>query len=903
MTEREAQAPLQARSWPILSGSVPFPAEGYVGRPETGQGPWQALHPGLTVVLGPDANRASPAGRLGGTGKTQLAAAFARKLWQAGGLDLLVWVSAGSRDSIVASYARTLADIRVAAPPGDPEAAAARLVTWLAATGRPWLVVLDGVAEPADLDGLWPHGPSGQAVVTTRLAGLSFSPASAGPAGGNASRPGPQQLAIPVPAFSQREAMTYLSARLNDDPYQAAGSLDLAIALGCLPVGLALAVAYLLDSGLDCRLCRMTCEQYQEQRGGGFAGDPLAPLWILAVERVRQNALAELAWPALKLAAVLGPARIPGSVLISSGACAYVTGRPTVTGDDRVSVQRAFGNLERLGLVAIDPDSETRTVWMSAALQSSVRRAMTPAELRQAVQAAAGAVCESWPKDSAKADLEQALRDCATSIRRCDETALWHPRCHPLLARAGRSLDDARMTQTALGYWRDLARRAVENFGGGAPLTFQLRERHAAAAMAAGRPDEAKARYEELAADVDKLAGPAHPQAIAARASLAVALRATGRLSDAISLGTRAVADSDLVYGPAHTQTTQILRELGGAYCDAGRYHEAVGVLQRCLTLRERSEGLMQPQTVSARQQLAEAYRRAGRPQEAVRLYQQTLEQVERAVGAAHPDAVAARSHLAMAYYQAGQIDDAAAAFERALAEAKRVPGAGPADTIATRANLAAVYCLNGRLEEAISLHQSELADLERIRGPAHPDTLHARWNLAAACHKAKRLPEAVKLGETSLADCERVLGPGHRETLTVRANLAHAYHARGLLKRASAHFDRALRDCEQSLRPDDPLTDAVRTLRKRYLAGRQGAAPILAPPVVLPRRYRARTRASAMPAARVTRHPAWPGRGTPPGWGSRGRRSRRSAAGRCPGWPAPGTRTRAARPAGGPSA
>jgi tetratricopeptide (TPR) repeat protein len=825
----EARMQPLVRSWPIVSGVVPFPAEGFIRRPESGQGPWDALNPGVTVILGPDTNGRSAGGGGGGTGKTQLAAAFARTLWDAGEVDLLVWIDAGSRDSIVAGYAKALAGIRVAAPPGQPEAAAARLVSWLAATGRPWLVVLDGVADAADLAGLWPQGPTGQALVTTGLTGLSPRLAAAAPPGG-------RRRAVAVSAFSQREAMNYLSARLNDDPFQAAGSLDLAIALGCVPAGLALAVAYLLDTGLDCRLYRLACEQYKQYRPDVFAGDPLAPLWMLAVDRVRQNALADLAWPAVKLAAVLGPARIPGAVLTSPAACAYVTGRPNVTGDDRLSVQSVFGNLARLGLVVIEPDSAARTVGMPAALHVSVQRAMPPAEVRQAVQAAADALWQSWPGSGASPELEQALRDCATSIRRCDEAALWSRRCHPLLARVGQSLEDARMAETALGYWRDLAGRAVEYFGTGAPVTFQLRARLAAAATAAGRAGEAVTLHEELVADIDEVAGPTHPETLAARASLAMAYRTAGRLSEAISLGTRALADSDLVFGPAHAQTTQILSELGGAYCDAARYHEAVGVLRRCLVLREQSLGRMHPDTVSAREHLAEAFRRAGRPQEAVRLYQEALDQVEKAVGAAHPDAVTARAKLALACYLAGRTGDAAAAFEQVLAAWPRVPGTGPAQTAVARANLAAVYCRSGRLEEAISLQESALADLARVRGPEHPDTLHARWNLAAACHKAKRLPRAVELGETSLGDCERVLGPGHRETLTARANLAHAYHARGLLKRASAQFDRALRDCEQSLGPDDPLTGEVRKLRKRYLAGRQGAAPIMAPPVALPR-------------------------------------------------------------------
>ena len=69
--------------------------------------------------------------------------------------------------------------LRLAATPGKPEAAASRFLAWLGDTGRRWLVVLDGVTEAADIDGLWPHGPSGQALVTTALAGLGPAPAEA----------------------------------------------------------------------------------------------------------------------------------------------------------------------------------------------------------------------------------------------------------------------------------------------------------------------------------------------------------------------------------------------------------------------------------------------------------------------------------------------------------------------------------------------------------------------------------------------------------------------------------------------------------------------------------------------------------------------------------------------------
>jgi tetratricopeptide (TPR) repeat protein len=821
---RPADGQARRTIWPVRSGTVPFTDRGFTQRPETGQGPWDALHPGTAVIIGP-ADPPGPAGP-GGTGKTHLAAAFAGRLWATDQLDLLVWLAAGSRDSIVTGYAHALADIRVAAAPGQPEAAAARFLAWLATTGRRWLVVLDGLADPADADGLWPHGPAGQVLVTTGRPGVR-PPQLAG------------HRAVGLPAFSQREALRYLSDQLSEDHYQVAGSLDVAFGLGCLPAGLDLAMAYLQETGQAPRQYRLACERYRP-RSGQPAGDPLAPAWMVAVGRAVQLAPAGQAWPALKLAAVLGPVGIPGSVLTSVAAAGYITGQARVTEADQLGVQAAYGNLEQLGLIRITPGDAARTVWTAAALQESVRRSVDAAERRRTVLVAADAILGTWPAagaaagtvaGSAAASLEQAYRDCAVSVLRCGGPELWESGPHPLLARAGQSLDEARMAGCAHSYWRELATRCGDHLGARSAVTLGFRERMARAAVAAGHADEAIAQFKELVADTEEAAGPGREQTIAVRASLAQAYRAGGRLEDSISLAEQVVTECERAFGPAQPPTTQSLHTLAGAYAGAGRDSEAAAALNRCLAARERSAGLMQPGTIAVRQQLAELYRRTGHADEAIGLYQDALTRVVKAAGPAYPDAVIAREHLAAAYDLAGRSGDAAATFAQAITEWGRVPGSGPGNTFAARASLAAINCRNGRLRAAFPLYDSVLADLYQISGPGHPDTLRARWNVAAVYHKARRLPDAIGLGETVLADCERFLGPGHWETLSTRANLAHANHAAGKLKRASALFDRALRDCEQALGPGDPLTGEVRVLRNRYLAGRQGAAPIITAP------------------------------------------------------------------------
>jgi len=808
--------------WPVSSGTVPFTDRRFTQRPETGKGPWDALHPGTTVIIGP----ADPGGP-GGTGKTHLAASFAARLWATDQLDLLVWLAAGSRDSIVTGFAKALADIRVAAAPGQPEAAAARFLAWLATTGRRWLVVLDGLADPADADGLWPHGPAGQVLVTTARPGV------------RPPQPAGEHLAVGLPVFSQREALRYLSDRLSEDHYQVAGSLDVAYGLGCLPAGLDLAVAYLQESGQGTRQYRLACERYRPQ-GGQPASDLLGPAWMVAVGRAVQLAPAGQAWPALKLAAVLGPAGIPGSILTAVAAAGYITGLARVTEADQLGVQAAYGNLEQLGLIRIAPGDAVRTVWTAAALQESVRRSMGEEERRRTVLVAADAILGTWPAagpaastvvGTAAASLEQAYRDCAVSVLRYSGRELWERGPHPLLARAGQSLDEARMAGCALSYWRQLAARCGEHLGARSAITLEFRERAARAAVAAGHADEAIAQYKELVADTEDAAGPGREQTITVRASLALAYHVAGRLEDSISLAEQVVTECERAFGPAQPPTTQSLQTLAGAYAGAGRDSEAATVLHRCLAARERTVGLMQPGTIAVRQQLAELYRRAGHADEAIGLYQDALTRVVRAAGPAYPDAVIAREYLAAAYDLAGRDGDAAAAFAQAITEWERVPGSGPGNTFAARASLAAIHCRSGRLRAAFPLYESVLADLSQISGPGHPDTLRTRWNVAAVYHRARRLPDAIDLGETVLADCERFLGPGHWETLSTRANLAHAYHAAGKLKRSSAQFDRALRDCEQALGPDDSLTGEVRVLRNRYLAGRQGGAPIITAP------------------------------------------------------------------------
>src|ERR1017187_7298364 len=733
---RGAPIPPRARNviWPVRSGAVPPLADSHSPRPETGAGLVGALTPDETVLLTPPAGSGGPGpqehGR-GGTGKTQFAAALAHLLWETSAVDLLVWVTATSRDAIVTAYAQALVDIGITDLDEDPEAAAARLLTWLAQTGRPWLGIFDDLVDPADLAGLWPHGPAGRVLATTRQQGDALR--------------GRGRRIVPVGPFTLREALAYLTARLHDDPGQRTEALDLAKDLGCHPLALAQATALMIDTGANCREYRFWSADRSSHLTSALSKDVPSALevtWSLSIERANQLPPAGLAEPALVLAAMMDPSGIPGGVLVSHAACSYITGHHAVT-TDQAQVADALNNLHRLGLLTIDPASVARTAAVHTIVQALVLKNLTPAELERAAQAAADALLEAWPeRDTEQPLLSQALRDSTASLNATAGELLWAPQGHGVLIRAGQSRDAAGLSEAAVAYWRDTLTTSTRLLSAGHAQTLLVRDLLAAAQGMTGPLAPAAETHEET-------------------------------LDDAIALYEQTLADREWALGAGHRDTLTARGNLAHAYQQAGRMKEAVPLYERALADRERAQGAGHPETLTARGNLAYAYQQAGMVKEAIPQYERTLADRERAQGAGHPDTMTARGNLAYAYRSAGRLKNAIPQYERTLADRERILGLDHPDTLNARGNLANAYHSARRVKDALVLYEQTLADCERVLGPDHPSTLTAPGNLAHAYHAARRLSDAVAMSERALADCERVLGPDHPLTRTMRQNLS----------------------------------------------------------------------------------------------------------------------------------
>jgi tetratricopeptide (TPR) repeat protein len=708
---------------PVRIGAVPALAEGFIARPETAPGLTAALRAGAAIALVPDrapdpALASVPAAQdwLRSSGKTQLAVASAESLWQSGEVDLLVWIDATSRASVLVGYAAATAEATGRNQASSSESVAAQFVDWLGETSCSWLIVLDDLADPAVMDGLWPAGPTGRVLVTANDAAVV---------------PSDMQV-LPVGPFNSREALGYLMARLATDPSQRLGAVELINELGFAPAALAQASAVIVSSGVSCHNYRDYFIRRRDQLtdSSGASPPPAAVTWMFSFEHAGQLSAGRSAKLLLALAAVLDGHGIPRSVLATPAAGEYQAGvAGTAAGDQGTSA--ALEALERACLLTVESVTAPPTVRISPVLQVALRAAMPEGMQDRTARAAADALLQAWPERDPPGWPASGLRACTAALRQIAGDLLWAGGCHPVLLRAGESLDDARLTEPAVGHWRDLATTCDRLLGAGHPDTMLVCRRLADAYLAAGRANEAVPWFQwVLDAQIRRLA-PDHRDVLEARRRLGHALVAALQFQDAITVLERVVADFERICGPGHTDTLGARDELAAAYLVAGRYSDAIALYQRTLGDRERGQGANHPQTMATRQGLGDSYLADGRSKDAVSVYKRILAGRERVLGPDHLDTIKARNSLGAAYQKMGKTAAAEQAYEQARAGFERVLGPRHPDTLRCRVELARVYGRLGRYGDERALLRSTVDRLERTLPKDDPLISELRASLA----------------------------------------------------------------------------------------------------------------------------------------------------------------------------
>ncbi|MEV4613085.1 tetratricopeptide repeat protein [Kitasatospora sp. NPDC049258] len=631
----------------------------------------------------------------GGVGKTQLAAHHARRAWAAGRLDLLVWITATTRESITDAYAQAAVEV-LGADPADRRRAVQALLAWLehkpSAAPCRWLVVLDDIADLADLRGLWPpDNPHGRTLATTRRRDAALT--------------GNDRHVAQIGFFTPDEAAAYLTSSLaahhrHDHPEQIRA---LAADLGNLPLALSQAAAYLIDADLDCATYRQLLADRARTLPdllpdpSGLPDDQVttvAAAWSLSLERADRLRPYGLARPMLELASMLDPNGIPAPVLTGPPALAYLTGsliragreQPEVTAEQAVASLRA---LHRLSLVEHNPAASPQAVRVHQLIQRAVRDTLAPDRYDRLVRAAADALIAAWPDIERDTALARSLRANSDAITSHTGDALWRSDAHLLLLRAGRSLGEAGQVTAAAAYLHNLADAAHRHLGPDHPHTLAARHELARWQGEAGDAAGAAAAYTELLVDQERVLGPDDPDVLDTRHNLSYW---QGR---------------------------------------AGEAARAVAGFAELLADRQRVLGTDDPAALAARHELARWQGEAGDAPGAVAGFAELLAIQERVLGPDDPDVLNTRHSLAWWRGEAGDAAGAVAGFAELLADRQRVQGPDHPHTLTTRHDLARWQGEAGDAAGAATALTELLADELRLLGPDHPRTLTTRHDLA----------------------------------------------------------------------------------------------------------------------------------------------------------------------------
>ncbi|MEV6883309.1 tetratricopeptide repeat protein [Streptomyces sp. NPDC051135] len=672
-----------------------------------------------------------------GSGKTVLAEELFHEVAARGVVGL--WVNAATEVAFRAGMLAVALDR--GADPGQVEAArvgqrpAADLV-WqcLDASAEPWLLVLDNADDPSVFgDGGWLRGSRrGTVLVTTRH--------GSAPLWQDADRRHLDVLGLDDAVCVLRD--------LNVSDYDQAALEKLANGLGCHPLALTLAGAYLGQRLLDPVTVDEFLQRLRDDPSGTLdeAADPderdlrrlISSTWQISLDALADRGVPE-ATTLMWLLSCYAPDPLPIGLFHAQRLRLTTLAQaepplPTRKADAALRglmSQSMVADLNVPGDVGLP---SVRSLQAHALLLDTVA-ARIPLDQREGVLASATQLLDHLLHDG---EAEGTCLDAQTM-------RLFTPHALALLGRTAAAHSVA--TPKALGlvrYLRDQSRERGD-----------YTSAHLLAESAVRVPPSVSAATEaELLDD---------------RYALACSLGDLGRYAEAAEMHREVLHTRETQLGPDHVQTLDSAHALGLALYGLGEWAEDERHLRRAVDGRKRVLGSEHADTIMSTACLAEAIGEQQRWGEAEALARANLATSEATYGPTSPYTLAARHTLAWALYRLGRLDEAEALTSATLAEREHSLGSEHPRTLVVRDLLAGILCAQERWSEAEAAARSVLTAREEVLGTEHPHTLAMRTGLIRILTGTGDLAAAQPLAVLNLEACIRVLGEEHPDTVACR--------------------------------------------------------------------------------------------------------------------------------------
>lgn len=627
----------------------------------------------------------------GGMGKTRLAVEYALRHRE--DFNAFLFVSANTPEDLDANLARLgeVLDLPEAEG-GTQDEQKAAVIRWLR-QNRGWLLILDNVDEGREsiqaVKSLVASLPGGHVLITSRLFGPEW--------GGGVRT-------LDLHAIGEEAARTFLlqateGARHHRDSRDAEDAGALAIRLGCLPLALTHAAAFVSAEGIsfadylrefDGNFAslldrhREDSIDYDPEGAGGAGRKTVATTFFMSFHRLgsQEKAL-------LRAASLLGFAPIP--VELFENQAEFVrdlaarwseeTGEPV----GERSARESLSHLAKYSLLNRKDGMVTlhRMEW--EIIRRGIPAAGAAAWLARVARILAAALPakpaddpETWAAWATFRPHAEALTDHPSAALKTE------PECRLLAGLSELHLAQGRFFEGLVAGRKCLKQRTRQD-----PESLATAQAHAALAAAYRELDllgDAEA-HADLAIRIHQAKGATGAASYAtALIQKGEILFAQGRLAEREPLYREALAIRQRHFGRDHKAVAETLNNLASAVQDLRDYPQAERLYRECLATAERSVGPHDPHRCNWINNLASLYSETKRPALASRCYQQALAVIRNGPIPDHPKLVVPLANLA--FIKAARLGGAAAArslMDEAVAICVKYYGEDDAQTARAR--------------------------------------------------------------------------------------------------------------------------------------------------------------------------------------------------------------------------
>ena len=672
---------------------------------------------------------------LGGVGKTQLALAYAHK-YKKEEYPLVWWLDGSDGLTIDLGLQALGRRLNLPLPNKDAEAARQMVLSAVSSMPQRWLLIYDnvdsGVNEAETSNQLTPRTlrpylPSGAGAVLITSRNQQWD---------NVAK------VLPLQTFTPAESALFWRERLKrlgmSTPEEEVARAELAEALGCLPLALEHAAAYMGEKG---RNAAYYLRQYREKRQvlwDKYTKRPndyhatVATTWQVNFEQVRQT---EGAAELLALCAFVAPDDIPLSVMFENLEKGTVENEKLIAvtqllGDELIR-DSAIGALSRYSLLHLNKDGEKGTI--HRLVQTIYREEMEKEATKSWVE-----LTIHW--------LDEAYTFSEQHINTWPPPAYLIPHMQTAIEFANRwKIENKQVASlnNEVGFYLD-------NYEG---------------KLVAARP-----YYERTLSIQTKIFGLEHQDTAFSMNNLGSFLHDMGDLEGAKLYLERALAIQTEIVGVDHSDTAMSMGNLARLYQQMGDFEQALPLTHKTLEIYKRLVG-DHPSTTTALNNLGLLKQEMKLFSEAQAHYEEALEIDERILRSDHPSTAAILHNLGYLSDAMEDIEMAKSYYERALAiREKEIPN--HPDTASSLRNLGGVFRQMNDLVTARSYFERALVVNEKALGLGHPSMALSLTDLAWLSYDENKFSEGIHYMQRAIDIFEKKYGADHPETQTARQSL-----------------------------------------------------------------------------------------------------------------------------------